>query len=49
MYQGAIEETGSVTEIFAGPQTPYTRRLLSAIPSTVPRKLRWGVPTDAEA
>jgi ABC-type glutathione transport system ATPase component len=40
MYKGAIEETGTVSAIFSEPKTPYTMRLLSAIPSTVPRKLR---------
>ncbi|WP_024547728.1 glutathione ABC transporter ATP-binding protein GsiA [Siccibacter turicensis] len=32
MYQGEAVETGSVNEIFAAPQHPYTRSLLAAVP-----------------
>lgn len=32
MYLGRIVEEGSVTEVFANPQHPYTRALLSAVP-----------------
>jgi peptide/nickel transport system ATP-binding protein len=32
MYAGQVVETGSVTEIFASPQHPYTTALLGAIP-----------------
>ena len=32
MYQGEIVEQGPIDEILDGPQHPYTRKLLSAIP-----------------
>ncbi|AFE58683.1 MULTISPECIES: ABC transporter ATP-binding protein [Rahnella] len=32
MYQGQVVEQGSVTEIFANAQHPYTRALLAAVP-----------------
>ncbi len=32
MYQGKVVEQGSVTEIFANAQHPYTRALLAAVP-----------------
>ena len=40
MRQGQIEETGTVHQIFAAPQQPYTRDLLAA----VPRMGQGGVP-----
>lgn len=36
MYLGEIVETGTRAEIFANPQHPYTRKLLSAIPVADP-------------
>lgn len=36
MTKGQIVETGSVAEIFANPQDPYTQRLLAAIPGKRP-------------
>ena len=33
MYAGQVVETGSVQEIFAAPQHPYTRGLLASLPS----------------
>jgi oligopeptide/dipeptide ABC transporter ATP-binding protein len=32
MYAGEIVETGTVAEIFASPQHPYTRKLMSTVP-----------------
>jgi peptide/nickel transport system ATP-binding protein len=32
MYAGRIVETGPVREVFAGPQHPYTKRLLDSLP-----------------
>lgn len=37
LYQGKIVESGSAVEIFSNPKHPYTRALLSAIPSIHPR------------
>ena len=37
MQAGRIVERGSVEEVFDSPQEPYTRRLLSAIPSSDPK------------
>jgi peptide/nickel transport system ATP-binding protein len=37
MYLGKLVEMGSRSEIFAKPQHPYTRALLSAIPIPDPR------------
>ena len=37
MYLGKIMEIGTSEEIFGNPQHPYTRALLSAIPSVEPR------------
>lgn len=36
MYQGKIVETGTAEELFRDPQHPYTKGLLSAIPSPDP-------------
>jgi oligopeptide/dipeptide ABC transporter ATP-binding protein len=40
MYLGRLVETGSTQQIFEDPQHPYTRALLSAIPSPDPTKRR---------
>lgn len=37
MYAGRIVETGTTEEIFSNPIHPYTKSLLSAIPSPNPR------------
>lgn len=43
MYAGQIVEEGNVFETFAGPQHPYTNRLLAAMPSVTSRRgpLEW--------
>ena len=38
MYLGRIAEIGPVEEIYANPRHPYTRALLSAMPSVDPDK-----------
>jgi oligopeptide/dipeptide ABC transporter ATP-binding protein len=38
MYVGKIVEMGTVKEMFAHPQHPYTRALLAAVPEADPRK-----------
>jgi oligopeptide/dipeptide ABC transporter ATP-binding protein len=38
MYVGKIVEMGTVKEMFAYPQHPYTRALLAAVPEADPRK-----------
>jgi peptide/nickel transport system ATP-binding protein len=38
MYLGQVVETGPVEEIYGAPRHPYTRALLSAVPSMDPRK-----------
>ncbi len=41
MHRGRIIEHGTVADIFANPQEPYTRSLLGSIPSgIVPRAAR---------
>jgi peptide/nickel transport system ATP-binding protein len=40
MYLGKIVEVGPLNEIFANPQQPYTRALLSAVPVPDPRHRR---------
>ena len=44
MYRGEIVETGPTGEVLHNPQHPYTQKLLSAVPSAVPR--RSGVPSE---
>ena len=36
MHQGRVVETGTVADVFERPQRPYTKLLLSAIPSPDP-------------
>ena len=43
MYAGKIVETGTVDEIFANPQHPYTRGLLESIPKLNEEKSRLSV------
>lgn len=40
MHLGEIVEQGDVRQILANPQKPYTRDLLSAVPSLTPRQAR---------
>ncbi len=40
MYLGRIVETGTVAEVMAAPQHPYTRALLSVVPAPNPRLRR---------
>ena len=37
MYQGKIVESGVTSDVFDKPAVPYTRRLLSAVPTSDPR------------
>ena len=46
MYLGKIVESGETTSIFAEPQHPYTRALLSAIPVTDPDAPRQRIELD---
>ncbi len=46
MYLGRIVESGRTDSIFANPQHPYTRALLSAIPATKPGAPRRRVDLD---
>jgi peptide/nickel transport system ATP-binding protein len=43
MRQGAIVESGPVQDILTAPREDYTRRLLAAVPSLVPRRARQDV------
>jgi peptide/nickel transport system ATP-binding protein len=42
MYLGEFVETAATDELFAAPQHPYTRALLSSIPEPDPRRRGWG-------
>jgi oligopeptide/dipeptide ABC transporter ATP-binding protein len=45
MYAGQIAETGTVRDVFAAPQHPYTQRLLGAFPTIGgPRELAPAIP-----
>jgi len=46
MYLGKIVEMGGTADIFASPQHPYTRALLSAVPATDPDAPRARVELD---
>ena len=46
MHQGRIVETGSTAEILRRPKRDYTRDLLMAVPSLVPRPVRPAVSAD---
>ncbi|WP_376768534.1 oligopeptide/dipeptide ABC transporter ATP-binding protein, partial [Pseudonocardia pini] len=50
MQRGEIVEIGSTEKLFTDPEHPYTRQLVSAIPSATPRRRRRGasaVPSGA--
>ena len=38
MYRGEIVETGETAQVLRSPHHPYTKRLLSAVPSPLPRR-----------
>jgi oligopeptide/dipeptide ABC transporter ATP-binding protein len=46
MYLGKIVESGHTASIFANPQHPYTRALLSAVPATNPDAPRRRIDLD---
>jgi peptide/nickel transport system ATP-binding protein len=48
MYLGRIVELGPVAEIFSRPAHPYTRALLSAVPSTDPDRKRLRILLDGD-
>jgi oligopeptide transport system ATP-binding protein len=47
MYLGRIVEMGNTPEIFANPQHPYTKALLSAVPATDPDAPRARIELDS--
>ncbi len=49
MYRGRIVELGDTAAIFGAPQHPYTRALLSAVPSLDPDAHRQRMPLDPAA
>jgi ABC-type oligopeptide transport system ATPase subunit len=49
MYLGRIVEMGETSKLFAAPQHPYTRALLSAIPVTDPGATRQRIVLDPES
>ncbi len=48
LYLGQVVELGSRTQVFETPAHPYTRRLLSAVPSADPARRRPHVPLEGE-
>jgi peptide/nickel transport system ATP-binding protein len=48
MYLGCVVESGSVGELYARPQHPYTRALLSAMPSFDPKKRTTEMPLSGD-
>ncbi|MGE0803783.1 MAG: ABC transporter ATP-binding protein [Lautropia sp.] len=48
MYLGCVVETGTVQELYNEPQHPYTRALLSAMPSFDPRKRTTEMPLSGD-
>ena len=48
MYLGRLVETGTTKQIFEDPQHPYTRALLSAIPSPDPTRKREHIPLSGD-
>jgi oligopeptide/dipeptide ABC transporter ATP-binding protein len=48
MYLGRIVETGETQQIFEDPQHPYTKALLSAIPTTDPTKKTAHIPLSGD-
>jgi len=49
MYLGRIVEMGETRRLFASPQHPYTRALISAIPSLDPDAPRRRIVLDADS
>jgi ABC-type oligopeptide transport system ATPase subunit len=49
MYRGRIVEMGETSRLFASPQHPYTRALLSAIPVPDPDATRQRIVLDPES
>ncbi len=48
MYLGEIVEIAPTDSLFGDPQHPYTRALLSSIPSVDPRDREWGIALGGE-